>query len=91
MTRGVVLGLLLAVALLLPGTAVARQYFVYVGTYSAEPSSGRPPRIVPGRPAAQPSTSQGIFGWRFDTATTTLSPLGLMAETANQVKAGHRR
>jgi 6-phosphogluconolactonase len=32
---------------------------------------------------AQPSTSQGIYGWRFDIATTTLSPLGLVAETAN--------
>src|ERR1019366_2294729 len=83
MTARAAFSVLLAVALVLPGTAVAQQYFVYVGTYTAEPSSGTPPRIVPGRPAAQPSTSQGIYGWRFDIVTTTLSPLGLVAETAN--------
>jgi 6-phosphogluconolactonase len=55
---------------------------VYVGTYTAEPSSGTPPRIVPGRPV-QPSTSEGIYAWRFDTATKMLSPLGLVAEAAN--------
>src|SRR5579872_5362877 len=76
-------GVLLAVALVLPGTSVAQQYFVYVGTYTAEPSSGTPPRIVPGRPASPPSTSQGIYAWRFDTANAALSPLGLVAETAN--------
>jgi 6-phosphogluconolactonase (cycloisomerase 2 family) len=78
-----VLGLLQAVALVLPRTAVAEQYFVYVGTYTAEPSSETPPRIVPGRPAAQLSASQGVYDWRFDNTTTTLSPLGLVAETAN--------
>lgn len=81
MRSGAVAGLLLAMAM--PSMANAGQYFVYVGSYTAEPSSGTPPRVVPGRPAAQPSTSQGIYGWRFDTATMALSPLGLVAETAN--------
>jgi len=29
------------------------------------------------------STSQGNYGWRFDSAAMTLSPLGLVAETAS--------
>ena len=83
MTARAAPGALLAVALVLPGTAVAQQYFVYVGTYTSEPSSGAPPPVVPGRPASPPSTSQGIYAWRFDTASAALSPLGLVAETAN--------
>jgi 6-phosphogluconolactonase (cycloisomerase 2 family) len=67
--------------------ASAEQYFVYVGSYTAEPSSVVPPRIAqvtsPARPVPQPSTSEGIYAWRFDTATTALSPIGLVAETAN--------
>jgi DNA-binding beta-propeller fold protein YncE len=83
MRAGAVPRLLLVAALVLPGIAVAQQYFVYVGTYKAQPSSGTPPRIAPGRPVAQPSTSQGIYGWRFDTATAAPSPLGVVAKTAN--------
>ena len=81
MRSGALAGLLVAMAM--PCAANAGQYFVYVGSYTAEPSSGTPPRVVPGRPAPQPSTSQGIYGWRFDTAAMALSPLGLVAETAN--------
>ena len=42
---------------------------------------------VPGQllAAAMPSTSQGFYGWRFDNATMALAPLGLVAETINQV------
>jgi 6-phosphogluconolactonase len=83
MTLRVVPGLLLAATLILPCSAYAQQYFVYVGSYTAEPSSGVLPRALPGRPVPQPSTSQGVYGWRFDSATTTISPLGLVAETAN--------
>ena len=83
MTARAAPSVLLAVALVLPGTAVAQQYFVYVGTYTSELSSGAPPRVIPGRPVSPPSTSQGIYAWRFDTASAALSPLGLVAETAN--------
>lgn len=75
--------MVVAVAMAMPSIANAEQYFVYIGSYTAEPSSGTPPRVVPGRPAPPPSTSQGIYGWRFDTTTMALSPLGLVAETAN--------
>ncbi|HEY2007428.1 MAG TPA: lactonase family protein [Rhizomicrobium sp.] len=81
MRSGALAGLLLAVVM--PSMANAGQYFVYAGSYTSEPSSGTPPLVNPGRPAPQPSTSQGIYGWRFDTATMALSPLGLVAETAN--------
>ncbi|HEX4636556.1 MAG TPA: beta-propeller fold lactonase family protein [Rhizomicrobium sp.] len=77
----VVASLLLALAM--PSIASAEQYFVYAGSYTAEPSSGTRLRVIPGRPAPQPSTSQGIYGWRFDTATMALSSLGRVAETAN--------
>jgi hypothetical protein len=65
MTARVVLGLLLAAALVLPGTATAD----------------------PGRRATRTSTSQHVYGWRTDTATTTLSPLWLVAETGNPAHA----
>jgi 6-phosphogluconolactonase len=75
---------------LVPTAALADQFFVYVGTYTAEPSSGRPPAPAraaqPGaaaRAAPEPSTSKGIYGWRFDEASGRLTPLGLVAETAN--------
>jgi 6-phosphogluconolactonase len=74
-------GILAALAFSNP--ADATQYFVYAGSYTAEPSSGRPPVLPPGRAAPPPSTSKGIYGWRFDTMTRAVSPLGLVAETAN--------
>ncbi len=80
---------LFAAALMLfgvAGTADAAELFVYVGSYTAEPSSDRPPAPPPagaGRPAPEPSTSKGIYAWRFDEASGRLTPLGLVAETAN--------
>ena len=65
------------------GSAYGTQYFVYAGTYTAEPSPGPRPASQSGRPAPPPSTSKGIYGWRFDTKTHAVSPLGLVAETAN--------
>lgn len=62
MRSGAVAVLLLAVAM--PSMANAGQYFVYAGSDTSEPSSGTPERVNPGRPAPQPSTSQGIYGWR---------------------------
>jgi 6-phosphogluconolactonase len=73
---------LILMTLVVSSSARAEQYLVYVGTYTAEPSSGTPPRVVPGR-AVEVSTSQGIYAWRFETTTNTLIPLGLVAETAN--------
>ncbi|MEP7355729.1 MAG: lactonase family protein [Anaerolineales bacterium] len=70
-------------ALVFSSSASAMQYFVYVGSYTAEPSSGTPPTLAAGRAAPSPSTSKGIYGWRFDTITREVSPLGLVAETAN--------
>jgi len=65
--------------------ADAGQYFVHAGPYTGQPSSGTPPRVIPGRPAPQPSSSQGIYGWRFDTATMALAPPDLVAKTVNPV------
>ena len=65
------------------GSAFATQYFVYAGSYTAEPPSGRLPASQSGRPVPPPSTSKGIYGWRFNTETHSVSPLGLVAETAN--------
>src|SRR6185312_3668398 len=65
------------------GHALAAQYFVYAGSYTAEPSSGTAPALPAGRAAPPPSTSKGIYGWRFDTITRAVLPLGLVAETAN--------
>jgi 6-phosphogluconolactonase len=69
--------------------ANAAELFVYVGSYTAEPSSGRPaapPAARPGaaaRPAPEPSTSKGIYAWRYDESSGRLASLGLVAETAN--------
>ena len=65
---------LLAAVALMPVFMAAQQpagdYFVYAGSYT--------------NPTPQAaSASKGIYGFRFDSKTGTLSPLGLVAETKN--------
>ncbi|MGH9326552.1 MAG: lactonase family protein [Terriglobia bacterium] len=47
-------------------------YFVYVGTFTAAPTPPEPPR---------PSSSKGIYVFRFHSAKAVLTPLGLAAAT----------
>ena len=55
------------------GRPVSRAgYFVYVGTFTAAATPPEPPR---------PSSSKGIYVYRFHPATGQLTPLGLAAET----------
>ena len=65
---------LLALVMMLPAFAAAQKtagdYFVFVGSYT-NPT------------AASTSASKGIYGFRFDSKTGTLTPLGLAAETVN--------
>lgn len=86
----VVIPLLATLLFIVSSTAgQAAELFVYVGSYTAEPSSGRPaapPPARPGaaaRPAPEPSTSQGIYAWRYDESSGRLTSLGLVAKTAN--------
>jgi 6-phosphogluconolactonase len=51
-------------------SAASGDYFVYAGSYT-NPNPG------------QTSDAKGIYGWRFDSKTGALSPLGLVAETVN--------
>lgn len=60
-----------------PGSAAARECFVYVGTYTDRGLLGKPSANAPG------VTSKGIYVFRFDTVTGKLTPLGLAAETPN--------
>lgn len=48
----------------------AGDYFVFVGSYTNPTPTTT-------------SASKGIYGFRFDSKTGTLSPLGLVAETVN--------
>src|SRR5688572_22197359 len=76
------INILLLSALILTATHVAAQsegpsaaratgdYFVYVGSYT-NPT----PKTT--------SAAKGIYGFRFDSKTGALSPLGLVAETVN--------
>jgi len=50
--------------------AAAGDYLVYVGSYTNPTPSA-------------PSASKGIYGFRFDSKTAAMTPLGLVAETAN--------
>jgi 6-phosphogluconolactonase len=65
---------LLALSMLLPALPAAqktaRDYFVFVGSYTNPTPTTT-------------SASKGIYGFRFDSKTGTLSPLGLVAETIN--------
>ena len=73
MTARAAPGALLAVALVLPGTlAVAQQYFVYVGTYTSEPSSGAPPLVIPGRAASPPTLAKAFTPGVADIASAAL-------------------
>jgi 6-phosphogluconolactonase len=59
--------LIFALSVLCAGAATAKTYFVYVGTYTME--TGSP--------------SKGIFGYRFDSDTSKVTPIGVAAETTN--------
>lgn len=66
---GILLALLIAIALPVAQQATG-DYFVYVGSYTnPTPTTA--------------SASKGIYGFRFDSKTGTLSPLRLVAETVN--------
>lgn len=67
--------ILLSLAVLIAAALPAAQhsggdYFVYVGSYTNPTPTTT-------------SASKGIYGFRFDSKTGTLSPLGLVAETVN--------
>jgi 6-phosphogluconolactonase len=67
--RGIAAFLILALTILCAEAAPAshKNYFVYVGTYTAEAGS----------------TSKGIYAYRFDSDTGELSSIGVAAETTN--------
>jgi 6-phosphogluconolactonase len=68
-SRGMAAFLIFALSVLCAEAAPAshKNYFVYVGTYTAEAGSA----------------SKGIYGYRFDSDTGELASLGLAAETTN--------
>jgi len=58
----------------LPATAGSGDYFIYVGSYTSRGTGGIP---------NAPSTSKGIYAWRFNPASDSITSLGLVAETIN--------
>ena len=64
------LGLMIIRPVFTAAQGAAGDYFVYAGSYT------HPMPEVP-------SASKGIYGFRFDSNTGTLTPLGLVAETKN--------
>lgn len=74
MKRFAFLCLLLICAFAAPASAETGDYFIYVGSYTS-PGTGSIPNA--------PSTSKGIYAWRFNPASDRLTSLGLVAETIN--------